>query len=409
MNIRKSISYRPEWRDYVTPKLLRSAPIHNWLVFPHSFAGELVNELYYMWGLNNHSHILDPFCGAGTTLVAANALGIKASGFDISPFAVFTSNVKTAHYDTVILERDWEKIHAKLFFYPKRKVNKKYPDLIHRAFSQEILATIEYFDEMISLLSTSATESDFFRLALFSVMPSVSRARATGGWLKWVDNKEKSPFFLFHYTQHVENMLAEVRGRLSSGVVNRAKIGDIRYLDAKDGEFSNVITSPPYPNRHDYTRVFGVELMYGFLDWEGTRAVRHQSLHSHPEAKPVRPDYGDYVPPNLLQKNLNAINEHCCDKRVMAMLEGYFVDLYCSLREMARVVAKGGDVAIVLGNAQYYGEKLLVDEITAHIGEQVGLSCIEIATARIRGNSAQQMKKHGRRPSRESVILFKKN
>jgi len=403
-----SITSCPEWKDYVTPKLLRSAPVHCWLVFPHSFAGELVNELVNKWGLNDQCHILDPFCGAGTTLVAARELGIKATGYDISPFAVFTSNAKAAKYDNTILERDWEKIRAKLSISSKRKVRKNYPELVLKALSQEILTTIESVDDTISALSTSVMESNFFRLALFSVMPSVSCARATGGWLKWVDNQEKSDFFLLNFAKCVEDMLKDLSER-GAGVINHAMIGDARCLDAKDGEFSAVITSPPYPNRHDYTRVFGVELMYGFLDWEGTRAVRHQSFHSHPESKPIRPEYDDYIQPPLLQESLTAIRGHCREQRVMSMLEGYFVDLYCSFREIVRVCSKGGNVAIVLGNAQYYGERLLVDEIAAHIGEQVGLHCTEIVTARIRGNSAQQMKKYGRHPSRESVILFKKN
>lgn len=404
-----SITFCPEWKDYVTPKLLRSAPVHRWLVFPHSFAGELVNELVGKWGLDDHCHILDPFCGAGTTLVAAKKLGIKATGFDISPFAVFTANAKAVSYEITILEQDWEKIRAKLSVSLKRKVRKNYPELVRRALSQEILAAIEHVDETISKYSTSVKESDFFRLALFSVMPSVSCARATGGWLKWVDNQEKSDFLLLNFAQRVESMLTDVRGWVSPEIVNHARIGDARYLDAKDGEYSTVITSPPYPNRHDYTRVFGVELMYGFLDWEGTRAVRYQSFHSHPESKPVRPEYGDYIVPSLLQKSLTAIREHCKKQSVMSMLEGYFVDLYCSFREISRVCAKGGNIAIVLGNAQYYGEQLLVDEIAAYIGEQVGMRCTAVVTARIRGNSAQQMKKYGRRPSRESVILFEKN
>lgn len=401
-----SFTFCPEWKDYVTPKLLRSSPVHNWLVFPHSFAGQLVGELIEKWRLDENYRILDPFCGAGTTLVAARELGIEARGYDISPYAVFVSNAKASIYDITVLERDWEKIQSKLFLFAKRKLRKTYPDLVQKAFTEEILITIEFIDDAISDNITSDRERNFFRLALFSAIPSVSLARATGGWLKWVDNCETSEFLLLNYNRQVESMLADVREAKSPKVKNTATLGDVRCMAVKDSEFNTIITSPPYPNRHDYTRVFGVELMYGFLDWEGTRAVRLQSFHSHPESKPIRPEHFKYIQPQLLENSLKVIKKHCRERRILSMLDGYFVDLYCSLREMKRVCSKGGNIAIVLGNAQYYGEQLLVDEIAAHIGEQIGLRCNEIITARIRGNSAQQMKKYGRQPSRESVICF---
>jgi len=48
----------------------------------------------------------------------------------------------------------------------------------------------------------------------------------------------------------------------------------------------------------------------------------------------------------------------------------------------------------------------MVDELTAEIGEQAGLRCDKIIAARYRGNSAQQMRDHGRKPSRESIVVF---
>ena len=47
------------------------------------------------------------------------------------------------------------------------------------------------------------------------------------------------------------------------------------------------------------------------------------------------------------------------------MLEGYFLDMYLSLREVVRACRNGGKVAYVVGNARYYGVELLVDEFTA--------------------------------------------
>jgi len=203
-------------------------------------------------------------------------------------------------------------------------------------------------------------------------------------------------------------MLDDVEHSSISNPINGAQLADARHLAAADGIFSAVITSPPYPNRHDYTRIFGVELMYGFLDWEGTRAVRYQSFHSHPEARPTRPDSHEYRHPVLLRSCLDAIGRHSANPRLMRMLNGYFLDMFCCLKEMHRVCVGGARMALVLGNAQYYGQPLPVDEVTAQIGEMVGLRCVEIIVARIRGNSAQQMKLYGRRPSRESVVVFEK-
>jgi hypothetical protein len=38
-------------------------------VFPHSFTSELVHALIKEWDLASHDHIVDPFVGAGTTLL----------------------------------------------------------------------------------------------------------------------------------------------------------------------------------------------------------------------------------------------------------------------------------------------------------------------------------------------------
>jgi hypothetical protein len=48
-----------------------------------------------------------------------------------------------------------------------------------------------------------------------------------------------------------------------------------------------------------------------------------------------------------------------------------------------------------------------VDEHLADVAEQVGLRVEDVVPLRLRGNSAQQMAAHGRRPSRESVVVIR--
>jgi hypothetical protein len=90
------------------------------------------------------------------------------------------------------------------------------------------------------------------------------------------------------------------------------------------------------------------------------------------------------------------------------MLRGYFIDMYLCLSEVRRVCRRGARIAFVVGNAQYFGRRIPVDTLTAQIGEQIPLRCTEILTVRRRNNSAQQMREYGRRPARESVVIFTK-
>ncbi len=286
---------------------------------------------------------------------------------------------------------------------------KTYPDLVQQALPGRILAAFDAIARKIAHLSCSKKERNFFRLALLAIIPQFSHAVATGGWLKWVEPKIDVEFLPEAFKGRLEIMLGDLlQVKLPRRADWQARQADARYLPDNDETYSAVITSPPYPNRHDYTRVFGVELMFDFLNREDTRKVRYQSIQSHPEAHPVRPETKEYRRPEKLKEVIEELNEVAKDIRIPTMIDGYFLDIYICLWEMMRVCKSGARIALVVGNAQYYGLPVLVDEIIAELGEQIGLACDKIVAVRYRGNSAQQMGKYGRNPSRESVVIFRK-
>lgn len=406
---RLRIEERRDWQQWVTPKLLAEKPIHRWYVFPHSFTSELVYGLIEEWGLGMNDRILDPFTGAGTTVLAAKEKGVPATGYDLSPLAVLASRVKIADYDLGRLKRLWERLQTQL--HPARWSGspRTYPGLVYKALPGELLEAFDSIEQAIEDLEASSVERDFFKLALLATIPEYSRAVATGGWLKWVDRQKSSATLPSSLTRRVELMLEDLsRVQPSREPLWHVEQADARALPDGPAEYTAVITSPPYPNRHDYTRVFGVELMFGFLDWEQTRWLRYQSFHSHPEASPVRPDADGYTQPDTLARAIAQVRRHEKDPRVIEMLEGYFLDLYLVLREVQRVSKPGARIAFVVGNVQYRGVPVPVDELTAEVGEQVGLPCEKLVVARYRGNSAQQMGRFGRRPSRESVVILRR-
>jgi tRNA G10 N-methylase Trm11 len=403
------IETREQWRAWVTPKPLRSAPVHRWYAFPHSFTGDLVGALIDEWGLIKDDRLADPFVGAGTTALAARLKGVPATGFDLSPFAVFVTRVKLGKYNAARAGQLWEQLESAIRSIGPVVTNLHFADLIKKALPPGILGTFVAIKHAIDHLPTSTKYKDLFHLALLAVIPRFSRAIATGGWLKWVENRTRGTGVRKAMATRVQEMLADIRSVEKELIADCDAIkADARRLPVDDEQFSAVITSPPYPNRHDYTRVFGVELMFGFLNWEQTRDLRYQTIHSHPEARPERPNFDDYQPPRELVNALARMRRADLDLKILEMLAGYFIDMHLCLRECRRVVVEGGRIAFVVGNAQYRGVPVRVDEMLGEIGSGLGLQLEKIIAVRLRGNSAQQMGEFGRKPSRESVVVFRK-
>lgn len=398
---------RRDWGGLVTPQSGRNAPRHRWYLFPHSFAGQLIQHLVDEWALGCEDRILDPFVGSGTTLLAGIQAGVSVYGYDLSPLAVFASRTKATFFDGDSLKDAWEKLKKKIARRRKEGTGREYAALVHRALPAGRLDAVDSILRDIETLNCHPEERDFFRLGLLAILPTFSQAVGNGGWLRWTNAGKAADKIRQTYRARIDNMLLDIGIDERTGE-NRASWGvalaDARQMPCADSTYTAVITSPPYPNRHDYTRIFGIELLVAFQDADANRALRYQMFHSHPEARPTRPVDPTYQAPRTLAGNV----KHLHDKRLRRMIDGYFVDMYLCLKEIRRVCQRGGRAALVVGNAQYGGVPLEVDELTAEVGEQAGLRCTEIRTVRVRGNSAQQMATFGRKKARESVVFFEK-
>lgn len=397
--------HRSDLAATATSKDLRCAPRHRWFYFPHSYSYRLVDTVLDHWDLPSDGIVADNFSGSGTTLVAARERGLTALGFDLSPLSVTVGTAKIASYNRLTLERAFRRVMS-----APQADSPQVPDRLSRAYTDAELR--EIFALLHPIRTLRGSSRPFFVVALLSAAREFSRAVPDGGWFRWQEWPDRSTEVRDAFEDMVSLMMTDVQAlNWSEGECTAsARRADARQLPTDSSLVDGLITSPPYANRHDYSRVFHIELLLlGEAEADVTK-LRHRSIRSHVEAKSPRGFehlLEAYTPPSLLNEALHALPQNA-DKRIKRFLRGYFQDIYLSLVEVARILRPGGRAAYVVGNVRHAGVMVPVDEITAELAEQAGLEFEMAWIMRERGNAAQQMGRYGRQASRESVVLFSK-
>ena len=114
------------WRERDLPEMERTKHVHRL----HPYMGKFIPQLVEIFLRKYRPKLVyDPFCGSGTTLVEASALGIDSMGTDISVFNTLLSKVKTAEYNVQLLGKEIKGILQRLYVYKSKfsedeKVNK---------------------------------------------------------------------------------------------------------------------------------------------------------------------------------------------------------------------------------------------------------------------------------------------
>ena len=75
--------------------LAGSDTVHRWYDYVQGFDPELAARKVREHARGDRVVVFDPFCGSGTTLVAAQFLGFEAIGCDANPLMCLVSEAKT--------------------------------------------------------------------------------------------------------------------------------------------------------------------------------------------------------------------------------------------------------------------------------------------------------------------------
>jgi len=391
---------RFDYGDLVTFAENKTTPIYNWFYYKEGFSRSCVKNLLTELNIPKGSTILDPFCGTGTTLLASRELNYRSIGFDILPLGVFVTKTKLqTDYDTEMLDRTIKEITSLKFGPTDSKwVDVKFLDM-KRAFSRYARNDILFFRDKILEISDEKIRN-FLLLGLISIVTQASNTKKDGGVIKIVQKKHLAPV-RYLLKNKLKRMYKDINRINFSNANAEVHLGDARSLDLEDESIDTVITSPPYLNFVDYTKLYGLELSLFLKNSDEILKIRKSSIRSH-----ISAEYKESGIPESdeLKRIFELIGT--IDDKTPLVVKGYFEDMYLAMKEMYRVLKNNGLAILVVGNACLPMITVDIDLILAEIGEHIGFKLKEIWVANVRWCDVHGIVKE--RPVRESIVILEK-
>jgi hypothetical protein len=379
--------YRPrliealEYGELVTFTPNKNIPIYNWFYFKEGFSREFVLRMMDKFEVGRGDWILDPFMGVGTTLLGCRERGVDGIGIEINPLFYFIANVKLGEYDIEELKKWRRWLFSQKFQRPSLR---ELPPLIRKAFNRYNLEDIIFFRDKIYEIDNRET-ANFFLLALMRAASKVTYAYKDGAVIKII--KKPTPPFRPFFRRIVKRMIRDLKKIkfLQSNVITQ--LGDARQMKGvPDEHIDLVITSPPYLNKIEYTKVYEIEMKL-FL---GDRAVN--PIRSYIGLKPRKRPRG--APKFLLEMDMPPI------------ALDYFIDIWKTLRELYRVLKAGGKVALVVAEGIFPDRIVESDIIISNIAYELGFKIPYIWVVNRRIATRDRTIKIG--VARESIVFMEK-
>jgi len=261
-----------------------------------------------------HTTILDPFSGSGTTALESQLLGINFVGIDISLLCVIQGKVKT---ESIYVIDEIEKLKNEVL----------------ASVSNNLVKTDEGYYKLLDKLTNNEKVKNFYILAkLLAVSDKSCRNRD----------------FVNSFVKNVNLMLASVKDylqikeKLNLKLGNiKIEVGDARNTKLQDNSIDGIITSPPYSIALDYVQ---------------------NDIHS-------LIDLGYDV--SKIKDSVIGVRGNGKNK-----IDLYNEDMKQVYKEMYRVLKPDRYAVIVIGNAVYQGQEIKTVEFTIEYMEHLGFELV---------------------------------
>lgn len=408
---------------------------HEWYRFVLSFPPHLVRDYIEDFGLSSQSVILDPFCGTGTTLVESKLKRISSFGIEANPFAHFATSVKT-DWDIdpdLLCSQSYEIAEIALDTLRQQGIDDATPfdgnilDLPLRQLSPEqnrlilsgSISPIPLHKALVLLecLEKCKTERVYRHqlLALANILVFTASNLHFGPEVGIGKPKVDAPVISSWFAE-TQKMASDLRNATDRIHINaHAYFADARCLDEilPPGSVDAVITSPPYPNEKDYTRITRLEsVVLGFIRTKAdlqalkkglirsnTRNVYKtddddQWIKEHPEIERIA---------DAIEKRRIELGKTSGFEKLYARVTRlYFGGMARHLASLRSVLRPNAQLAYVVGDqASYLRVMIRTGQLLADIAQALGYEPIRIDLFRTRFATATKEQ------LREEVVVLR--
>ncbi len=394
--------------------------VHGWYRLVQSFPPHLVRSYLESFGIDGSQVVLDPFCGAGTTLVECKKTGIASIGMDSHPMAHFASSVKV----------DWSVSSDHLLSYAGR-VAESFNEVMgcgERAAkgrdrddfqSQDSLAGILGIEESKLLIKNSISRRPIRKaLALLSTVDSpgdgklcqYGRLALAGALVNGVSNLKFGPEVgvgrirtdapvLEVWGQGMQRIADDLRFVCDRSDISAQILeSDARRIDLvlAPESIDAVITSPPYPNEKDYTRTTRLEsvILRLITTRKELKRVKQGLLRSNSRGV-YKNDIDDQlvtcfprivnIADEIERRRIELGKTSGFERLYARVTKLYFGGMYRHLASLRPVLRPGAKLAYVVGDqASFLRVMIPTGQIIADIAEFLGYRVTSIDLFRTR-------------------------
>lgn len=292
----------------------QDAPVHRWYQFILAYPPHFVQEYITAFNIQSGMLVYDPFVGTGTTAVECMKQNVDVIGTDANPMSWYAAKVKTTwNVDIAALKDDLG------YLYQSYKLSIRYhhiyddmtqlvmpktshtPQISHRVPEltpdQQAVMPVDYISPMplqkallLAQLIRDLEDEDrrsFFNLALGQIIAhDISNVRYGPDISLGIIKKDADVWHTFY--RQIMYMISDLTRfqKIAHGTA-RIWYDDARVMRNLQGvcerKVDAVITSPPYPNEKDYSRMTRMEsVILGLVNSKSDLSeVKDVLLHSN--------------------------------------------------------------------------------------------------------------------------------